>query len=115
MEEKKDKIPIDDDLKDYLSTSKHLKEDSERKKNLFVNEIEELGDVFVDEIERKRKRKKMVQKKLIPYILKHQSDMYNEKQLLSYSFEDVQDIYNEIKTERKSPIIKFIHFIFNIE
>lgn len=114
MDEKKDKLPLDE-LTDYISLTKHLKEDNERKKNLIYNEIEELGEIYVNEIERKKKRKKLVQKKLIPYILKYQADMYDEKELLSYSFEDVQDIYNKIKAEKKSPIIKFIHFIFNIE
>lgn len=115
MDEEKDKLPLDDDLTEYISLTKHLKEDNERKKNLIFNEIEELGEVYLDEIERKKKRKKLTQKKLIPYILKHHSDIYNEKELFGYSFNDVQDIYNEIKAEKKSPIIKFIHFIFNIE
>lgn len=114
MDKEKDKL-VFDELKDYLSVSKYLKEDSERKKNLLANEIQEFGEVYVDEIERKKKKKKLIQKKLIPYILKYRGDVYNEKDLLSYSFNDVQEIYNEIKTEKKPAIIKFIHFIFNME
>lgn len=115
MDEKKSKLSLDDELTDYVSLSKYLKEDNERKKKLIYNEIEELGNIYINEIEKKRNRKKIIQKKLIPFILKYQGDIYNEKELLSYSFEDVQDIYNKIKKEKKSPIIKFIQFIFNLE
>lgn len=105
----------DDELIDYVSLNKHLKEDTERKKKLISNEFEELGNRYLREIELKNEKKKLKIVKLIPYILKHRGDIYDKDELMSYSFEDVQDIYNEIKIEKKPAIIKFLHFIFNIE
>jgi hypothetical protein len=115
MDDEKEILPLDNDLSDYISLSNHLKDDTERKKKLISNEIEELGETYIFEIERKRKNKELKQKKLIPYILKYCNEKYSKKELTSYSLEDIQEIYNQIKTERKSPIIKFIEFIFNLE
>lgn len=108
-------VEDNDDLIEYVSLSKHLKEDTDRKKKLTQQEFEEMGDRYLQEIERKNKNKELKQVKLIPYILKHRSDIYEKNELMSYSFEDVQDIYDEIKKEKKPAIIKFFHFIFNIE
>jgi len=104
----------DDDVS-YLSLSKHLEEDTERKKKKIASEFEDMGDRYLFEIERKKKSEHFKIKKLIPYIIKHRGDIYNNIELLSYSFKDVEDIYNEIKIEKKPIIIKFFHFIFNIE
>lgn len=105
-------IKEDNDMS-VLAYNKYLEEHTERDKKKIVSEFEELGEHFLEEIERKKKRKKLQQLTLIPYILKH--SLYDEEELKSYSFEDVQDIYNEIKKKRKPAIIKFIQFIFNIE
>lgn len=104
-----------DELIDYVSMNKFLQEDTERKKNLTIFEIEEMGDKFIGEIERKRKNKEVKKNKLIPYILKHSKDIYYDiYELESYSFEDIQKIYNEIKL-KKSTFKKFFHFLLNIE
>lgn len=109
-------LPSDDDeLIDYVSLSKHLKEDTDRKKKQISEEFEEMGTRYLQEIERKNKNKELKQIKLIPYILKHRGEIYDNDELMSYSFEDVQDIYDEIKIEKKPAIIKFLHFVFNIE
>lgn len=108
-------LSLDDDLASYVSLNKHLKEDTDRKKKLISNEFEEMGGRYLQEIERKTKHRKLKTVKLIPYILKHRGNIHNEKELMSYSFEDVQDIYNEIKIEKRPAIIKFLHFVFNIE
>lgn len=105
----------EDELIDYISLNKHLKEDTDRKKNLLSNEFEEMGGRYLLEIERKKKNKELKLIKLIPYILKYRGNIHDENELMSYSFEDVQDIYNEIKVERKPLIVKLFHFIFNIE
>jgi len=115
MDDEKDILPLDDELIDYLSLSKHLKEDTERKKKQTVLEFEEMGARYLNEIDKKKKYKKLKQVKLIPYILKHQPDKYDEEELMSYSFEDIQDIYNEVRKEKKPAIVKFFHFLFNIE
>ena len=109
-------LPFDDDeLIDYVSLSKHLKKDTDRKKKQISEEFEEMGARYLQEIERKNKNKELKQIKLIPYILKHRGEIYDNDELMSYSFEDVQDIYDEIKIEKKPAIIKFLHFVFNIE
>lgn len=115
MSEEHHKLPLDDELIDYVSLSKHLKEDTDRKKKQVSEEFEEMGNRYLEEIERKKKNKELKQMKLIPYILKHRGEIYDEQELISYSFEDVQEIYDEIKKEKKSIIAKFFHFIFNIE
>jgi hypothetical protein len=115
MIDDKDKLPLDDDLIDYVSLKKHLKEETNRKKQQLSSEFEEMGGRYLQEIERKNKNRELKQVKLIPYILKHRGDIHDRNELMSYSFEDVQNIYNEIKTEKKPAIIKFFHFIFNIE
>jgi len=115
MSDENDKLPLDDELVDYVSLSKHLKEDTDRKKQLLSSEFEEMGDKYLQEIERKKKNKELKQVKLIPYILKHRGDIHDMEELMSYSFEDIQDIYNEVRTEKKPAIIKFFHFLFNIE
>lgn len=115
MTDENDKLPLDDDLIDYISLNKHLKEDADRKKQQLSLEFEERGDKYLQEIERKQKNKELKQLTLIPYILKHRSDIYNEEELISYSFEDVQDIYDEVRKENKPFIIKIFHFLFNIE
>lgn len=115
MDNDKKILPLDDELIDYLSLSKYLKEDTDRKKKQTSLEFEEMGNKYLQEIERKNKNKELKQLKLIPYILKHCGDTYDKDELMSYSFEDVQNIYNEIKAEKKPTIIKFFHFLFNIE
>jgi len=110
-----EKLPLDDELIEYVSLSKHLKEDTDRKKQQLTSEFEEMGDRYLQEIERKNKNKELKQLKLIPYILKHRGDIHDNDELMSYSFEDVQDIYNEIKANKKPVIVKIFHFLFNIE
>jgi len=109
-------MPIDEDNDmSILAYNKYLEDDVERKKKKAANEIEEMGGQFLSEIDRKKKQKNLKSQKLIPYILKHSSNIYDEEELLSYTFEDIQDIYNGIRTEKKPFIIKIFRFLFNIE
>jgi len=71
--------------------------------------------LLVEEIERKRKTEEVKSKKLIPYILKHSDGKYTKEELITYSFKDIQDMYDELKKEKQSSIVKFFHFLFNIE
>lgn len=115
MGDKHEILSINDNLEGYVALNKHLKEDTDRNKQLILNEFEEMGGRYLQEIERKGKNKKLKTVKLIPYILKHRGEIHNEKELMSYSLEDVQEIYNEVKIEKRPAIIKFLHFVFNIE
>jgi hypothetical protein len=116
MNEDKDILSIDsdDDNENYNAFFEYLEDDTQRKKRKTANEIDELGEQFLLEVERKKKNKILKSKKLIPYILKHSGEKYSENELLEYSFEDVQNIYNEIRVEKRPVIVKFLHFIFNI-
>lgn len=106
--------PDEDDGMSVLSLAKHLEEDTDRKKNKTISEFEEMGDSYLKEIERKKKHKELKQRKLIPYILRRTGDKYDKDELMSYCYEDVLDIYKEVK-QNKPFIIKFFHFLFNIE
>jgi hypothetical protein len=107
--------PDEDDGMTVMSLAKHLDEDSKRKKLSTANEFEEMGNQYLKEIDKKQRRKGSKKSELIPYILKYRSEDYDKEELLSYSFEDVQDIYDQTKKEKKPLIIKFFHFLFNIE
>jgi hypothetical protein len=116
IDKKKFKVePDEDDGMTVLSLAKHLEDDTKRKKNQTAKEFEELGDDYLKEIERKKHVQKLRQTKLIPYILKHRGDIYDKEELLSYSFEDIQEIYDEIKTEKRSWIIKLFQLFSSNE
>ena len=106
--------PDEDDGQSISALSKHLDEDTIRKKNVAQREIEEMGEKFLKEIDRKKSVKNDKRTKLIPYILKHSDGKYDEEELLSYSYEDVQDIYKEIKVLKRPVIVKLFHFLFNL-
>jgi hypothetical protein len=107
-------IDSDDDNNDYELFNSYLEEDTNRKKSRTAIDFEQMGNQFLKEIEIKNKRKEFKKKNiLIPYIVKNST--YGVDELISYSFEDVQNIFNEIKKEKRPTIIKFFHFIFNIE
>jgi len=109
-------MPIDENNDmTVLTYSKYLENDAERSKKKIASEFEELGGQFLKEIEKKKKKKKLTQVKLIPYILKHAGDVYEEDELQSYTLEDVQDIYNEVRKQRRPVIVKFIYFLFGFE
>ena len=74
-----------------------------------------MGGQFLNEIDKKKKRKGSKKSELIPYILKHRSDDYDKDELFSYSYEDVQEIYNQTKKEKRPVIVKFFHFVFNFD
>jgi len=107
--------PDEDDGMSVLSLAQHIEEDNERKKNQLAHEFEEMGTRFLNEIDKKKKRRGSKKNKLIPYILKHRGEDYDKEELMSYEYDDVLDIYNEIKKEKKPFFIKFFHFVFNIE
>jgi len=115
MAEEKDILSLDDDDIDLVSLTIHLEEDTKRKKNHTAAIIDEWGELLLEEIERKRKTEELKSKKLIPYILRRSDGKYTKEELTTYSFKDLQDIYNQLKKENQSSIVKFFHFLFNIE
>jgi len=106
-------IDSDDDNKDYLAFSEYLEDDTKRRKNITINEIENLGDLYLKEINIKKANQIIITNKLIPYILKHSKGKYDVDELKSYSFEDIKTIYNEIKIENRHIIVKIFEFLFN--
>lgn len=107
-------IDSEDDNENYEAFSQYLNEDTKRKKTHIATEFDKMGERYLKEIDRKKKVQAAKSEKLINYILKHCNGKYDYEELSTYSFQDINDIYTEIKTKRKSPIIKFFHFIFNL-
>lgn len=114
MVKKNDKISIDydDDADDYDGFINLIENHTERQKKVFSSEINQMGDIFIEELERKSLKEDELKKELIPYILKKEPHIYDYNNLLSYSYKDVKDIYNEIKTKKANIFVKLFKFIF---
>lgn len=105
-------IDYDDDNENYEAFKEHLNEHTIRQKQVIYNQIDVMGDVFIKEIDRKKKNNYLKKTKIIPYILKHSKNKYDADELLSYEFEDVLLIYNEIKEKRKPLIVKLFNVLY---
>lgn len=108
-------IDYDDNNETYESFSSYLENDTKRKAKKTAEEIQELGHKYLKEIEQKKKEQNLKKKKLIPYILKHSKEKYIQEELLQYSFNDIVEIYKEYKVQNRPAIVKFFHFLFNLE
>lgn len=108
-------IDSDDDNNDYEAFDKYLQEDTNRKKNKTIHEIENMGDLYLKEIEIKNAQKEILKQKQIKYILKHSKLTYPSNVLNSYSYQDIQQIYDELKSKETSFFTKIFHFIFNVD
>jgi hypothetical protein len=107
-------IDSDDDNENYLQFDEFLNDDTNRRKKKIANEFDEMGKIYLKEIEANKNRQTIEKVKLIPYILKYSENKYTDEDLMTYSIEDVRDIYNQIKQERSSFLSKLFRFIFNI-
>jgi len=107
-------VDSEDNNKDLDSFCKFIEDHTFRKKNVVAKEIELMGNTYLKEIDRKKKKDIFKKNKLIPYILKNSNNTYTKEELLSYSFKDVNDIYSEIKDRNKPFLLKIIHFLFNL-
>jgi len=116
MIEKKDilSIEFDDDNEGYEAFFKHLNEHQKRKKNEFLSEIEKAGDLYLRELNEKKRRKTIKASKQISYILKRSDNIYTKEELELYSFEDIENIYNEFRIKRRSLIIRIFRFLFDL-
>lgn len=101
----------EDEGVDLDTLNSHINDDIYRKKNVMASEIMDKGQEYIDEIDRKNKKRNLIKKKYIPYVLKH-CDEYTEKELYEYSYKDVIEIYNEVKVENRPLFLKIIHYIF---
>ena len=108
-------IDSDDDNENYGAFSEYLENDTERKKNRAASEFEEIGEELLTEIEIKKTKQEGKKWEYILYILKYDDKTYSEKILKSYSYDDVRMIYAELKKKNRPAIVKFFHFLFNIE
>ncbi len=108
-------IDSDDDNENYEAFNEYLINDTERKKGIAASEIEQIGEELLTEIEIKKTKQEIKKGEYILYILKHDDEIYSEKVLKSYSYEDVFSIYTELKKKNRPAIVKFFHFLFNIE
>jgi len=104
----------DDDNENYETFSEYLQEETNRKKEKTLTEIEQMGESFLREIENKKKQKDREKVKLISYIIKKSGDIYDIQELYTYSFEDVQQVYDETKKKNKPFLKKFFEFLFNL-
>jgi hypothetical protein len=114
IDEKILSIDSDDDNLSVVEFSEFLQEDTERKKRQAAAMINELGDVLIKGVEKKRKAEMLKAEKMIPYILKHTDDYYDKDELFTYSFKDIEMIYHSVKQEHSSFFVKFFRFIFNL-
>lgn len=107
-------IDFDDDGSDYLAFEKHINDHTYRQKIVTFNQIDKMGDMFLNEIETKKKRLDLKKVNLIPYILKKAGNKYSYNELISYSYGDVLHIHTETKEQYKSKIMEFFKFVFNL-
>ena len=105
-------IDHDDDDENLEGFNEFLNTDTQRKKSGFVSHIEESGNNYLGEIERKKRNDDLRKKKYIPYILKHTN--HTEEQLSNYTHNDILEMYNTHKHENRSFITKILQFIFNL-
>lgn len=105
-------IDYDDNDDDFIGFIQLIETHTERQKNSFLSEIDRFGDVFIDELERKKKRELELKKEIIPIILKKEPNKYDYNVLLSYSYNDVRDIYNDVKAKRGNIFVRLFKFIF---
>lgn len=108
--ERNNRLSVEDDnnLSDY---NKFLENNTNRVKNIQLNQITELGDILLSEIEEKKTKKSREIVPKINYIL-DKSKRYSRQYLLDLDFNDVNDIYNEIKFNNRSVWVRFLELFF---
>lgn len=106
-------IDSEDDNSDIVAFNEFLEQDTERRKLKTISDIEKIGEVLLNEIDKKNRKREIKKQKQIPYILKYSGDKYDIEELNAYSFDDVQQIFNETQ-KKESTIKKIFHFIFNL-
>lgn len=105
-------IDSDDDDDNYNEFISFLNEDTKRKTEKTISDIEILGNDFLSEIDKKRKIKNIKKEKYVSYILKH-SNEYDRNELMSYEISDIVQIYTELKEKKQFKIKQFLKFLFN--
>lgn len=106
-------IDFDDDNENYKGFLEYVISDTQRKQDKLVRDVNQMGDIYLEEIDRKNKKRNEKKMVYVKYIMNH-SDEYNEDELMSYSMHDVIEIYNTTKENRHSFFKKIFKFLFNL-
>ena len=104
----------DDDIIDYSILSQHLKEDTDRKKKSFANEITKFGDEYLKDIEVKKAKYALEKEKLITSILKYKNHSYERSTLDSYNNHELKIVLDDVIFLNKPFYVKLFRFIFNL-
>lgn len=120
------KAPIDPKSKEYaeslLTTTqmyhqlseyeRSIKEENDIKKRKIASEISKMGDVYIDEIDRKHQEKENERLDMIDYVIHNtKENIIKVKELKNMPYEDVKSIYIKAKDYKKSWWRLFIEFI----
>lgn len=107
-------VDFDDDDVEYGAFTKYLEDDTKRRLDLAFKEIDEFGEEYLKEIERKKLIQHKQKTKYVNYIFKHSKGLYTKERLYSYEYDDVLNIYQALKDQRQSPIKNFLNFFLNL-
>lgn len=81
--------------------ARFLNEDIERNKNYLAKEFSTNGNIYLDEIKRKKEFELIEKNKKIKYIIKHKKFKYSYDELIKYDILDIRIMYDEIKYDNK--------------
>lgn len=103
----------DNNDESYTGFCDYLNNDTNRKKNSIISNINMMGDEYLKEIDRKKRIENKQKEKYVNYILKH-SDNYDRDGLFGYTLPDIINIHTEIRENKISTTKKLFNFLFNI-
>lgn len=96
------------DLSDF---ERSLKEDVDRKKKSIVKDIEDMGSVYLDEINKKNALKENERLNMVDYIITNTKEkLVRVKNLNNMSYDEVKNIYIRAKHTKKSWFRMLIEF-----
>jgi hypothetical protein len=105
---------IDDD-KGYDELNKLLEENTSSRRRVLIKEMIQSSDKFIEEINKKTKRKDALMKTQIEYILKKsKTNIFSEEELNDMSYEEVKELHDTTVIESKSFFRKFFEFVFGL-
>jgi len=108
-------IDSDDDNENYELFDSFLQENTESIKKSLISDIEENGNYYLKEIEKRKIHENKEKNILINKIMKYRTNKYDENELYQLSLNDVRNIYDEMRKNNRSFFSKFFYFIFNFE
>jgi len=102
---------LEEDDKDYLGFVKMLDETSTHVKSKTKKEISNMGDLFVEEMEKRRKIEEKKKEIMIDYIVENSSQIILKDELLTYTYKDVFEIYSNLKRKNR-PLLQKLKDLF---